>query len=195
MSNIQFLTYENLTESVATAQTICLSGGQSIKTVLVSLCENKKLFASKKIILSDERESCNRDDSNYHTLKSILPNCCEIIEPKDMWRDASLFIDLDLALLGFGVDGHIASIFPGMSNADLDYRGCFFRTKTEWGDPLCRRYSISEPMICNAKNLILIVNTPEKLLCLETMLSCSRSTAPLKRLINNRDDVRIFKAL
>ena len=88
MSNIQFLTDENLTESVATAQTLCLSGGQSIKTVLVSLCENKKLFASKKIILSDERESCNRDDSNYHTLKSILPNCCEIIEPKDMWRDA-----------------------------------------------------------------------------------------------------------
>ena len=95
---------------MASSRTICLSGGRSIKAVLVSLCENNQLF-SKKIILSDERDNRKKCDSNYHALREILPNYCDIAKPEDMWRSACFSLRVDLALLGFGYDGHICSIF------------------------------------------------------------------------------------
>jgi 6-phosphogluconolactonase len=65
----------------------------------------------------------------------------------------------DLVLLGLGVDGHTASIFPGHLNLFQSINYCDVTVHPQTGQ---RRISLTGPVINNAKNVVFIVTGPEK---------------------------------
>lgn len=64
-------------------------------------------------------------------------------------------ISFDMIIAGFGLDGHVASIFPGSNIDNLNLSRGFFKTDTGMGET---RYSWSYDTIINSKQIIFIVD-------------------------------------
>jgi 6-phosphogluconolactonase/glucosamine-6-phosphate isomerase/deaminase len=69
--------------------------------------------------------------------------------------------------MGFGEDGHYASIFHKAQSANIFSRTTAFKTLLPVGQPRYIRYSLNEDSIVNASIIVLVCNTPEKFVALE----------------------------
>jgi 6-phosphogluconolactonase len=70
----------------------------------------------------------------------------------------------DVTLLGMGLDGHFASLFPSMvgdAAMNIDAAPAIIQTKPE-GDPLCPRISMNLPMILQSRLVFLLVKDAAK---------------------------------
>ena len=123
--------FEQLAEEVKTFisndnlnKTIGLSGGTTIPPLIKALGQNIFLSDKNHWTWIDERLVPYSDkDSNYGSMKAYLfekscfPLPCEDNEEQKKVYQKKLSVNqglpqLDLLLLGFGNDGHIASLFP-----------------------------------------------------------------------------------
>lgn len=65
----------------------------------------------------------------------------------------------DLVLLGMGADGHVASLFPGTELLDEEHES----VGATWVEKLdCWRYSLTLPVLNNARHIILLVSGSKK---------------------------------
>jgi len=97
---------------------------------------------------------------------------------------------LDLALLGFGEDGHICSLFPGHRALLVDDLRVV--AVEDAPKPPPRRLTLSLPFVLRTKKIWLIAVGPRKLPVLHAALSRTQRTTPLDLLLHQAKDVTVF---
>ena len=92
--------------------TIGLSGGTSIEAFLKYASKNSKWLVTSKFIMIDERDVCpSHPYSNLGQARKALGSKASITSTKTIFEENWSSINLDVVVMGFGVDGHFASLF------------------------------------------------------------------------------------
>jgi len=181
---------------------VALSGGSTPYPIYESLANDVRcnaevatLLQFVDFILVDERlvPMCH-PDSNGGRLINLwkdLPLKLHIVDDKLSPPIAALVYDcrikdligdqkgIDIALLGMGVDGHTASLFPnsfGLNELDAN----FYLNQRDDGT---FRFSLSFKALREATERIVILSGKEKLAILKEMLSTDARKYPITRLM------------
>ena len=166
----------------------------------------------KKITLfwADERAVSPDDpDSNYGLAERMLLSPLAARAPRAirmpadvpnlgeaaLWYDDALATELndgalDLALLGVGEDGHVASLFPGhpaLMNDDLRAVAI-----TDAPKPPPRRLSLTMGYLLQTKKIWVIAIGPRKLPVLHAAINKTSNATPLDLLMRQAKDVTVF---
>ena len=158
---------------------LALSGGGTPQTYLPELFKSPLDWARVQLILVDERwVPPDHPDSNerlIRLLKQGLPadesslfslwSCGEAIEKAtraaNTWADSQK-MEIDICLLGMGVDGHIASLFPndsGLTNNDPYWISVAAPSSPNVPLP---RISLSPKALLACRNILLIFSGSDK---------------------------------
>lgn len=187
---------------------IALSGGRTPQSIYTLLSENYRNDIDwRKVYLFFTDERCvspESMESNYGMVKSLLLNNVSVDhvfrisgENSDPVQAAanyentmrnifSLRADeipvFDFMLLGIGVDGHVASLFPGSlqsSNNKL--------VISSWVDKLsANRISLSFNVINNARKIVFIASGKEKRAVLDNLTRMENSGYPVAQVDFNK---------
>jgi 6-phosphogluconolactonase len=159
-----------LAERAARGGSIVLTGGASVGEAYERAADLEPDWGGATVWWGDER--CVPPDdplSNYRLAKETLLDRLRV-PPQAVHRmrgeldpqaaageyDAALAgVELDLLLLGLGSDGHMASLFPGSPQLEVDDR------RVTWGppglDPLVDRVTMTLPTIQAAREIVFLV--------------------------------------
>jgi 6-phosphogluconolactonase len=88
---------------------------------------------------------------------------------------------LDLALLGMGPDGHVASLFPG--HAVLAERQRLVSAVTDAPKPPPRRLTLTMPVLANARHVVVVAFGESKAETLEEAVTREDSPLPAAQLL------------
>jgi len=181
---------------------IALSGGNSPLPIYNRLSIYNLDWKRIKFFLVDER--CVAADSLENNFKNIqtvflskIPSECfaMVHEGKSFIEDAknyeklirehvkleSQFPKFDLIILGMGLDGHTASLFPNTKALDEKDK---FIVLNEVSFLNTKRITMTYPLLQNAKKLILICQGKEKK---EVILNAFKKELPISRLLSKID--------
>ncbi|MEK9649378.1 MAG: 6-phosphogluconolactonase [Gammaproteobacteria bacterium] len=165
---------------------IILSGGSSPITLYKKLGTSSISFANFQFVLSDDRRVPILDPlSNEGMLNQSIGLKQDFklisLHSKDISKKLSAIPSYKLAILGMGLDGHFASIFPGMSNLDNALTSSESIELVEDGFPEVPRITMTLTEIDKAERIILLVTGQEKLDLLLHLTQ--RTNLPIKNLI------------
>jgi len=185
---------------------VCLSGGTTPLPILDILKYENLDFTRVSFFLSDERDVKNNNlNSNYFNLnkcffKHISSKNYPINEDsisidkaitnyektiKDLVPLVENIPSFDLIILGMGLDGHTASIFPG-SDALLVYDKLVVKNYVEKLDSF--RITLTYPLILNAKEILILIKGKEKKILINNL----KDIHPIKKIINNSNNLKIL---
>ncbi len=162
--------------------TLAISGGRSVTGILTQLKNADVDFHSWHFVIVDERDiKKNSSESNFNQLISFLGHEIKIThfyQEEEINLEHSLekyeqIKKIDLALLGVGEDGHIASLFPGK-----EYGNSIIIEVLDSPKPPMRRLSVNYSFFSRCEKAYLIANGEEKF---ETVMT-KKSDLPLFRL-------------
>jgi 6-phosphogluconolactonase len=185
---------------------ICLSGGLTPLPILKLLKDKDLDFSRISFFLTDERNVNNNNlESNYFNLnkyffKYISSKNYSIYEDlvsidKAVSNYEKKIIDLvpakknipsfDLIILGMGLDGHTASIFPE-TDALLENDKLVVKNYVEKLDSF--RITLTYPIILNSYEIILLIKGTEK----KNLLNNLNNHHPIKKIINESNNLTIL---
>jgi 6-phosphogluconolactonase len=186
-----------------------LSGGATALIFLGALRSAQVDWRKITLFWADERAVAPDDpDSNYGLAERMLlsplaaraPRAIRMpaetnLEQAAAWYDDTLSMELaggplDLAILGVGEDGHIASLFPGhpaLSQNDLRVVAVEDAPK-----PPARRLSLSMRYVLQTKKIWVIAIGPRKLPVLQAAINKASSSTPLDLVMRQAKDVTVF---
>ena len=141
---------------------LAVGGGRTPKRVLPMLANQDCPWRYVTVTLTDDRQVSMEDpDSNEGLVRNYLL--------RERAREAAFNgligtpgyqdLQLDVAYLGFGEDGHVASLFPRGPELAATHQGTidtFARVQ------LRERISLTLPTICAAQHLIFLISSVEK---------------------------------
>lgn len=165
---------------------IILSGGSSPVSLYKKLGNSSLSFSNLQFVLSDDRRVPIDDPlSNEGMLKETIGvvegfNLISLHSNEIEQRLNSIPV-YELAILGMGLDGHFASIFPEMSNLDKALTSLDPIEMVDDGFPEVPRISMTLNEIDKAKEIILLISSQEKI---DLLLNLTvDSNLPIKYLI------------
>ncbi len=153
---------------------VIFSGGHSPKNFYKSLSKSNIDWTQYLVTISDERDvSINDPLSNEGVIKSIINNGLFNqsfigLRDEDIEEKLRKISTYDLSILGMGLDGHFASIFPAMTNIDLSLYGSDSLINVSDGFPDVPRISMTLNEIKKSKKVILIIKDNDKFNLLNT---------------------------
>lgn len=106
------------------------------------------------------------ENKNFVNTEYLLENCVT-----DYQSQLSKIDQPDIVILGFGLDGHFASIFPDDSiEPNLSSKATVLNTQSMSGYPVLERITLSPNYISKAKKIFVILSGPDKKPILEEFL-------------------------
>ena len=191
-------------------RSVALSGGNTALIFLGALKAAKVDWKRITLFWVDERAVAPDDpESNYGLAKRMLlaplgnkgPRAIPM--PTDrmplgqaaLWYDSALATELnngalDLAILGIGEDGHVASLFPGhRALMQEDLRAVAVEDAPK---PPSRRLSLTMRYLLQTKKIWLIAPGPRKLPVLQAAIDKTTNNTPLDLLLRQAKDVTVF---
>lgn len=165
---------------------IILSGGSSPVSLYKKLGNSSLSFSNLQFVLSDDRRVPIDDPLSN---EGMLNETIGVVEGFDLLSLHSNEIEkrlnsipvYELAILGMGLDGHFASIFPEMSNLNQALTSLGSIEMVDDGFPEVPRISMTLNEIDKAKEIILLISGQEKL---DLLLNLTTdSNLPIKYLI------------
>lgn len=202
--------FEEWQRSSDQRQTCALSGGATALIFLGALRQAAVDWKKITLFWVDERAVSPEDpESNYGIAERMLlkplgskaPTAIRMPTDKMPLGQAALWYDdalatylsnggLDLALLGIGEDGHIASLFPGhRALMQEDLRAVVIEDAPKFPS---RRLSLSLRYLLQTKKIWVIAIGPRKLPVLRAALNQTSNTTPLDLLMRQAKDVTVF---
>jgi 6-phosphogluconolactonase len=170
---------------------IILSGGSSPVSLYKKLGDSSLAFSNLQFVLSDDRRvPIDNPLSNEGMLNKTLGVAENFnllsLHSNDIEQRLNSIHVYELAILGMGLDGHFASIFPEMTNLDKALTSLGAIQMVDDGFPEVPRISMTLNEIDKAKEIILLINGQEKL---DLLLNLSKdSNLPIKYLIERTKD-------
>lgn len=185
---------ETLEESITKKgdATFVVSGGNSPLEIFHCLSNMPLRWSKIKIILGDDRllDSTNIDSNEKLISENLIINKARkasyisLTDPKI--AQSELTYPFDVVLLGMGLDGHFASLFPELiANTNLfniNSTQSFYTSDVPLGKPSHRRVTMPLSMLLNTKRCILLVSTNAKRLVLDRAIE--DKSLPLYYLLN-----------
>ncbi len=168
---------------------LIVSGGTSPQKILNLLDNTKFAWEKVEVMLADER-LVKRDNefSNERNLKeNFFCNYSKNASYKCI-RDLQFDQDIrtEIALLGFGYDGHFASIFPdhlkNKEYVNLNHKPRILKTGA-LGIPTVNRLTLNLAAFSQIENIFIIVNSHKKMSVIED--AKFNKKLPLHYLINS----------
>ena len=186
-----------------------LSGGSSPKGLLLEL--GKQKISWEKVIFSmvDERFTNDTTQQNETMMRefvdalpapgpklhTILGNAplAATVEQANVNAEA-LPEHLDIVVLGMGLDGHTASLFPDST----DYQSAMVDpsryVKVIPGQAPYPRISMSYSWLSDAKQQILYIPGKDKLECFRSLLADPTAVSPIKTLVAQANNLIVFSS-
>lgn len=182
-------TLENIFGEKSSPITVGLSGGSSIKPVLNWLRLNSSVKENINLVVIDERQvPYNHPESNRGMVEKMLGPGVAALSAREIWENNICIKNLDVLIMGFGADGHIASVFPGLYSQHVISRSIAYRTKHAWGVPNIVRFSLDEIFLLSASKIYLLIQGAEKMVAFEKIMKEGDTRIPLVRLLKKRPD-------
>ena len=185
---------KSLNESIELSgkASLVVCGGNSPLSIYQKLSIADLDWNNVSIYLGDDRLlPSDHIDSNENLLrKNLLINNAKsakfhpLVQPSIDIKDITL--PFDIVLLGLGLDGHFASLFPDqvkLSSAfSIDAEPDFVCSDIPLGSPSYKRISMNLALLLNTKRCILLVTNSDKRLVVEK--ASTNNKMPLYFLIN-----------
>lgn len=192
---------------------VSLSGGNTPVPILSNLSK-KKIDWSKIVFFQVDERFIDKSSSgsNYKSLNNVLfskvfskvfpmitdhksidnsiSNYNKVID-KFVYKSENGIPEFDLIILGVGHDGHTASIFKNQKQENLNI-GVYKSIVDKNEYPL--RMTMSQSLINNAKNIILIVKGKERSEMIKNILKYPDNflQLPITKVINNAKNIKII---
>jgi len=173
---------------------ILISGGTSLFGVLDILSTTSKSY---NFFLSDERDveiqSSESNLNNYKSLKYQNMNFLgflssnHFVDSIQNYENTLKDIKFDLAVLGVGLDGHIASIFPRDSKIILETSKSIYCTSIAHKH---NRFSLKLDYILLSKKIILYFNGSQKIKAYNNFFNLQ--SYPLNEFIKRNEKLEIY---
>jgi 6-phosphogluconolactonase len=212
VQDLKGLLTQSFEEWAQQGRTCALSGGNTALIFLPALRDAKVDWSKITLFWADERAVDPDDpDSNFGLAERMLlaplghkaprtlrmPTEFPLADAAQKY-DRALAIELDggaldLAILGIGEDGHVASIFAGEAG-EAGEPGEGSRVLVVENAPKLprRRLSLTLQFLVQTKKIWMIALGPRKLGVLHTALSKTQRSTPLDVLIQHAKDFTIF---
>lgn len=178
---------------------LALSGGSTPKLYLPAVDSAFSHWGQVEAFLTDERwVPVDHPDSNEALVRGLLPRVHltglvnEAANPQaglaeTRGRLAALPEPWDLALLGMGEDGHIASLFPGTGAAEDTDSYC-----TAVSDAMLHpRLSLSAKALARFHHRLLVITGDQKR---ELLARASQDRLPVSLLLQNENQLEVFSS-
>ena len=165
---------------------IILSGGSSPVSLYKKIGNSSLSLSNLQFVLSDDRRVSIDDPLSNEGMLNETIGVVEgfnllSLHSNDIEQSLNSIPVYELAILGMGLDGHFASIFPEMTNLDNALTSLGSIEMVDDGFPEVPRISMTLNEIDKAKEIILLISGQEKK---DLLLNLTAdSSLPIKYLI------------
>lgn len=171
---------------------LVVSGGSSPIKIFNYLNQLQIQWSKVTIILGDDRmlDTANIDSNDRLIRENLIINNAEsakyISLTDSLLKSSQLKFPFDIALLGMGLDGHFASLFPELLNNsslfDMNAPYEIYISDIPLGTPSHKRITMNLSMLLDTHRCILLVSSESKRRVLDQ--AKNNANLPLYHLIN-----------